>query len=359
MAKQPNQVFLSYAHKDNEVPKIIGDRPGWVTCFEQFLELELSQSGVLDLEIWRDEDALERWRDLELSIESALSDCQIFIGIVSPVYVKQEWCWREIEFFSKKFGDGARIFKVEKRPVVLDEQPTALRRRPAIEMYRSNGIKDDIKEFYHPIQKAPSAEFVDEIRTLVVQMERSLKSEIKQPAEVEDGTASTGDETDPTIFLATPAPELRHLLRKVEGELDCLGLKSVSNAKDTMSFSIHMIGGEIDEKDAVDIICELEAAKSAALERVIWVPTHLRHNPEATELLDRLGSGELSEATDEFIEGSLSQLKSFLREMLPEPTDDTGSPDRDALSPDLTDALETMSSAQLIALRKALGVKSD
>jgi|GEM_PF-2869844 len=275
MSTASRQVFLSYGSEDDHVPPVLGGEVGWVSCFEQILQMELQQAGHLELEIWRDKGSLQKWRDLEESIEEALEDCEVFIGVVSPVYVKKPWCKREVEWFHGRLRDDARMFKVVKRPLAnRDDEPPSLRNRSDIEMYRKLGRTNQYDDFYHPGKGKPAPEFYDQIRYLVDQIAQSLANVPRPRAiappdgdppavvAIEAPVAVPGVAPDAeTVFVGEAAPELLHFMRKVEGALESLGMGIGGEATSATTHSIHMIGGEIDAVDLTILRHDLDAAK--------------------------------------------------------------------------------------------------
>lgn len=95
-------VFLSYAHKNNE--------NGWVEEFRAFLERRVPEflPHAADLKVWRDDrltgfDML--WPTLRQNIESSA----IFLSICSPVYVTSKNCAQEVEHFLATARNAARL----------------------------------------------------------------------------------------------------------------------------------------------------------------------------------------------------------------------------------------------------------
>src|SRR2546430_17662985 len=111
-----HDIFISYAHID-DTPLMEGEE-GWVSKFHQSLEALVKQ--ILG-------DAPNIWRDPKLQgndyfsdkLVGALPDTALLVSILSPRYVKSEWCLRELETFlrdaeskgSVRVGDKSRIFK--------------------------------------------------------------------------------------------------------------------------------------------------------------------------------------------------------------------------------------------------------
>ena len=91
-----HHVFISYAHIDN-LP-LSEDQQGWISRLHNTLEVFLSQ---------RLGGRARIWRDLKLQgndifgdeIVGAFRDAVLFLSILTPRYVRSDWCKREIREF--------------------------------------------------------------------------------------------------------------------------------------------------------------------------------------------------------------------------------------------------------------------
>jgi hypothetical protein len=117
-----HHAFISYAHIDNE-PLTPGQR-GWVTQFHSTLQTMLSQRLGEKARIWRDEKLTgnDVFAD---EIVDQFANTALLISILSPRYVRSDWCTRELKGFIAKaaqdgglsIGNKSRVFKVIKTPV--------------------------------------------------------------------------------------------------------------------------------------------------------------------------------------------------------------------------------------------------
>ena len=149
------QVFISYAHIDNE--PLTPNQQGWITRFHASL------SAMLSMRLGR---KAEIWRDVKLTGNDIFADeiiqqfpkTALLISILTPRYVESEWCTREVKEFCKTadttggitVDNKSRVLKVIKIPVdsenalpdvmklalgypffILDEQQTPLELDPA------------------------------------------------------------------------------------------------------------------------------------------------------------------------------------------------------------------------------------
>ena len=116
------QVFISYAHLDNQ--PLGADQTGWVSLFHTTLQTLLSQRLGSVADIWRD-DKLHGNDDFSDEILDQLAGTAVFVSILTPRYLKSDWCKREIRSFCQQaeaghsltVGNKARVIKVLKLPV--------------------------------------------------------------------------------------------------------------------------------------------------------------------------------------------------------------------------------------------------
>ncbi|HJO08395.1 MAG TPA: toll/interleukin-1 receptor domain-containing protein, partial [Verrucomicrobiota bacterium] len=121
-----NDIFISYAHLDDQ--SLDEDQKGWISKFHRVLEVKLSQLLGESAKIWRDQK-LSGSDVFDDKIVNEFKNAQVMISVLSPRYVKSEWCNRELKEFYKaaedgtgvRVGDKSRIIKVVKTPFDADE----------------------------------------------------------------------------------------------------------------------------------------------------------------------------------------------------------------------------------------------
>ena len=86
-------IFLSYAHVDDEPDAAFPDRPGWVTTLVRGLEKRLARKlGRVDsYDLWRDAK-LAGHVDVTPEIIGRLRDAAVLLLVLSPGYLASEWC---------------------------------------------------------------------------------------------------------------------------------------------------------------------------------------------------------------------------------------------------------------------------
>ncbi|MCK1739166.1 toll/interleukin-1 receptor domain-containing protein [Bradyrhizobium sp. 138] len=117
-----NDVFISFSHIDNER---ISDRfDGWITRFHKVLARFLSKHLGADAKIWRD-TRLADGHVLQDEIITQLQQSAVMLSVISPRYLKSEWCTREMHEFCEHarrsgglaVGSTQRLVPIVKTPV--------------------------------------------------------------------------------------------------------------------------------------------------------------------------------------------------------------------------------------------------
>jgi hypothetical protein len=126
-----SDVFVSYAHIDDQ--SLTEGQKGWISTFHRALEIRLAQLLGKQPRIWRDPKLQGNDYFADRLVER-LPRSAALVSVISPRYVKSDWCLREVEEFCKasqetgglRVADKARVFKVVKTPVPLEQHPAEL-----------------------------------------------------------------------------------------------------------------------------------------------------------------------------------------------------------------------------------------
>src|SRR5438552_803813 len=124
-------VFVSYAHLDDAA--LIEGQKGWVANLHRALEIRVGQFLGKSAHIWRD-PKLQGNDVFAETLVDLLKSVAVLVSVVSPRYVRSEWTMRELNEFLKAaeqqrltLQHKARLFKVLKTPVPLEQQTLELR----------------------------------------------------------------------------------------------------------------------------------------------------------------------------------------------------------------------------------------
>ena len=91
-----NDIFISYCHDDNDAPR---DESGWVDHFHERLESSLVQRfGRKQIAIWRDKE-LQGSTLFDPRIQEKIRRSALFLALISPNYLKSEYCRTELAWF--------------------------------------------------------------------------------------------------------------------------------------------------------------------------------------------------------------------------------------------------------------------
>lgn len=145
-------IFISYAHIDDEA--LIEGEKGWITEFHRALEVRLSQLLGERPNIWRD-SRLDGNHVFSDEIISQFPKVALLVSILTPRYVKSEWCVREVLEFKKasdqnigvEINNKSRIFKVIKTPVELEQHPKVIQGILGYDFFRIDKDTNRVKEF--------------------------------------------------------------------------------------------------------------------------------------------------------------------------------------------------------------------
>lgn len=120
-------IFISYTHKDNL--SLTDEELGWVDRFHRAIQVRLTQLLGRESLVFYDTAVMSGSDRLTPKIESEVRDSKVLISIVSPGYLRSDWCNQELDIFARssaeadhanaKLDTKSRIIKVVKLPVEL------------------------------------------------------------------------------------------------------------------------------------------------------------------------------------------------------------------------------------------------
>ena len=357
-----NDVFISYAHIDDQA--LTEGQKGWITQFHRILEVRLGQLLGEKPRIWR--DLKIQGNDVfDDKIITAFKDAKVMVSIMSPRYMKSEWCLRELNEFYKsatedggiKVGEKARIFKVIKTPIdprdIPDKLPPILESIIGFEFFDFDSDTGRLSEYDETFGEQARQNYFSRIYDLAYEICDLLKNYHRDDATVLPAVESNVDAM--TIYLAATASDVqserdrirRELVERghrvlPENHLPLVGPELEEQLRKLLpkcDLSIHMVGnryGMIPE-EATSSVADLqnqiaaEFSKQNGLERVIWMPRGLvAADDRQIDFIRRINEDEVTQTGAEIIEESLDNLKGYLLERLkpnpPEPESPEATP---------------------------------
>src|SRR4029453_18513286 len=127
MSEPTYDIFVSYAHADDEIPA--GAKNGWVTTrvaeLNKVLRRKLGGSGA---RIWMDHQLAANANVLDTLLVT-IRGCRIFLLVMSPGYYQSVWCQRELGNFLAQSAAETRkdnVFVVDLEPVSRETWHSAL-----------------------------------------------------------------------------------------------------------------------------------------------------------------------------------------------------------------------------------------
>ena len=353
-------IFISYAHIDNE--SLREGQKGWITNFHRALEIRLSQ--IMG-------EAPRIWRDQKLTGNDVFSDeiidqfpqTALFIPILSPRYMKSEWCVREVNTFYEeaektygwKIGNKSRIFKVVKTPVPIEKHPTQIQGLLGYDFFMKDPLTERVRELAQiggdEIEKAywaklddlayDIADALDKLRSMKAPLPKSPEP-VTEPEKASPATPEPVAPVSPvsddriTIYLAETTSDLREerakLLRELkqknyrvlpEEQMPFYGPEYKEKAEELLSesqLSIHLLGRKqgmtLEGAEASVGILQNDLAaqksKDGSLSRLVWIPPQLTIEDDVQrQFIERIRSDNSMQYRAEILEAPLESLISM------------------------------------------------
>ena len=339
--------FISYAHLDNV--ELIEGRKGWVANLHRALEVRLAQLLGKQPHIWRD-PKLSGNDVLATALLERIRRVASMVSIVSPRYVKSEWTRKELsEFFHAaeeqggvNVGDKARIFKVLKTPVPVEQHPPEIRSLLGYEFFKidpETGRMRELDEIFGPDAQRDFWIRLDDLaHDMCCVLERMEGSQSE---------AATNATEQKYVFLAETTSDLREQREMIKRDLEQHGhvvlpsyvlpfvaseiQESIRRDLSRCCMSIHLVGKnyslvpEGSVQSLVEIQNELavERAEQGSFSRLLWIPAGLELTDERQrKVLDALRNDTRMNDSADLLETSLEDLRTVFQERLykrPEP----------------------------------------
>ena len=323
-----NDVFISYAHIDDMA--LIEGQKGWIAGFHRALEIRLGQLLGRPPRIWRDPKLQGNDVFADRLVER-LPTVAILVSIITPRYLKSDWCLRELREFIKaaantggvRIGHKARVFKVVKTPVPLEQQVPELQHMLGYEFFTADPVTGRPKELSQTgdaeIQRLYWAKLDDlahDLTELIETLEASgvgagaaaastpfpetaamtIAPTLPGTPQVASAAQSIARGGEKAVYLAETTYDLREKRDAIRRELQTQGLQvlpsqPLPHVKDECEqairealagtfLSIHLVGknyGLIPEGATQSTVVmqnelAIERAASGAYPRLLWIP---------------------------------------------------------------------------------------
>ena len=339
-----NDLFISYAHID-DLP-ISEDQKGWITEFQRILENRLAQLMGEKPKIWRDQK-LSGSDIFDEQIVEQFKNTKLMVSILSPRYIKSEWCNKEItEFYKNAEESGglavagkSRVLKVVKTPYDPDDVQPALRRVfgsvLGFNFYDFDDDSGKVVEYNEAFGKEARQNYFTRIYDLAYEICEILKK--TDSSDADESAISVPKDGGKTVYLATVTADRNEERQNIARDLRERGhvvlpdrqlpfnaaevdLK-VGQFMEQADVAIHLLGAsygmipEAGDRSIIETQMKLSAVETAkrGIERLVWLPNELEVTEEKqTDFVDRLRVDPATYQKTDFVEGTFEIFKGLV-----------------------------------------------
>jgi len=342
MSPLPNfedDLFISYAHVDNK-PLAEGLK-GWVETFHDRLRIRLEQLTGESARIWRDRK-LQGNDEFEETLVARLSKVGLLVVILSPRYVKSEWCQKELGEFCRRAGEAlalgnkSRVFKVVKFHIPLHEHPPQLRGMLGYEFFEYDDETKRAREFNPDVTPARDIRYWEKLDDIAYDIKQMLDTMASASAPA----AAAAPEAQ-TVYLSETTSDLSAERDLVKRELQLQGhvvlpdrelplrgpalREAVRGYLARCALSVHLLGGnygiipEEESRSVGEIQSEVAEERGEVLRRIVWMPPGLEPRDERQQrFVNHFRLGLNGHRRIEVLQTSLEELQKQLKERVSE-----------------------------------------
>jgi hypothetical protein len=330
--------FISYAHIDNE--PLEPGQPGWVSRFHAVLKTRLSQRLGEPARLWRD-DKLRGDDVFGDEIRSQLPRAALLVSILSPRYVRSDWCTAEVTGFAAAAGatqvqNKTRVVKVLKTPLAPgDRLPSVFERSLGHAFYRDEGERQ--VEIDPAFGDDARQEFLRRVSDLAVEMADNLRALADAPA-----AAALPAPGGQVVFVAECGRDLQAVRAQLVTDLRLHGhtvlpAQQLPLHEDQLrpdlaaqlaqaALAVHLVGGStgpVPEGPTGQSLVALQNAMAAdvaqarGLRRILWLaPGAHGERPEQQAYLDALQTDAALQRGADLLRGDPETLKATVHQAL-------------------------------------------
>lgn len=339
--KFENEIFISYAHLDNE-PLRKGD-DGWISNLHRALEVRVAQLRGEKPKIWRD-PKLQGNDVFADELVARLAKAALLVSVLTPRYIKSDWCTRELhEFWAAAqqtggpiIGDKARVFKVVKTPVPRERLPQEVQPLLGYEFFKVDPDTGRARELDQVWGAEAQREFwarLDDLAYDIAGLLELLEGETPASPSPADDSHSP----KPKIYLADVTSDLvderdalkRDLLRHgytvlPDRALPLIGSELESSVREQIArcrVSVHMLGrsygivpeGVEESVAALQNRLAQERGREDNLAQLIWIPPGLDvQDQRQRQLIEHVRTDPGLDQGADLLETPIEELKTLL-----------------------------------------------
>jgi hypothetical protein len=331
----------------NLLPKVKLDG---CSCSMRGLRKRLAQLLGEPAKIWRDPKLQGNDEFSEILVEK-VSKVALLVSIISPRYLKSDWCVRELDEFCRHAGSQggltvggkSRVFKVVKTFTSRDGHPPQVQGLLGYEFYEYDETSGRAREFSPEIDPNRDAKYWDKLEDLawdIKQQIERLRSSAESAAPPDCGEAQIG--LSGAVYVAETTYDLSEQRDKIKRELQQHGhqvlpdkelplrapaiQEAVREYLKRSRLSVHLVGenyGIIPEMEAERSVVRLqhelaiERGDDAEFSRLIWMPPGLQPKDERQQrFVADLQNSFTSHNCSELLQVKLEDLKTIIQTKL-------------------------------------------
>ncbi|MDB4794874.1 TIR domain-containing protein [bacterium] len=345
-----NDVFISYAHLDDR--SLTEGEKGWISQFHRSLEVRLGQLLGEEPKVWRD-PKLKGGDLFDETIADQFAAAKVMVSIVTPRYLKSEWCNKELREFCRlaensgglAVQDKSRVFKIIKTPVDYEHIPEEIsalfKRVLGFEFYDIDPESGRVREYDETFGSEARQRFFEKVYDVAYEICNILRFSGNDSQTTQNEAADGGKKVYLAVSTSDQKTE-RDALRRELLERGCVILPSAplpfggTELKEAIAgylkeadLAVHLVGtryGMVPEECSVSLVelqNQLASQRSVdfGLDRLIWMPeTLLSSDDRQTTFLEHLQSNKDVVAGAELVRDSLDNFRDYLIENLTEDT---------------------------------------
>jgi hypothetical protein len=309
------QIYVSYALNDDELPHYLIGGKGFVTTLIDRLEHEVTRRGAPTLSFWRDMTRLVPKESIDESVRSAIKDSALFLVILSPNWMNNKWCLRELEIFADRrlllkdeLGVRQRIIVVSKSFVDPARRPSLLRGQKSFDFFAFDPVTSGLQVDYFArgeIRDERYYALMQQLGQYVWMQAQEVQNRETQPRSTVENLPRFPSEQ--IVYVAKPAADMREAYDRLVNELqhrgyavvpdpltdiprDASAVAFVDHALASASFSIHLLGESAGyTPETLEPIVKLQLVRAGSMasgartsfHRIIWAPRVLDRRADA------------------------------------------------------------------------------
>lgn len=346
----PSDVFISYAILDNS--PLGGSPDGWVSRFHKDLVVKVSELMGERVSVWR--DAKLGGSDLLAeTIFNQFTNLKALVSVVSPRYLRSEWCIREVAEFEKtaaatggvRVNDKSRFFKVVKTPFAPTEVPPSLagpfNSVLGFDFYSVDPASGRPREFSEEYGQEARRNYFEKLYDVAYDLSQLLRFMRSNPT---GNPPPAPTKSGKTVFLAVTASDQQAVREQVRRELVERGHTVLPDSPLPMiaeefsaavranleqsHLSIHIVGeryGIVPENAGLSVVelqnqLAAEASGKPGYSRLIWLPVGLTpQDPRQVEFIQRLQRDAGAQRAAELVQDTIEKLKELMLDKLVPP----------------------------------------